>query len=272
MKKRAAAKRTFRFLGAALAAAVAAYALVSYLLLPTLWRHYEGAERVADLALVTKTPLGIPGDALNVALEGSADDVLCAMLAAGWAPADAATLRSSLKIAGSVIFDTPYATAPVSDLYYGGVKQDMAFQKAAGRSAGTRHHVRFWRALGAEGAARALWVGAVTFDRSVGLSAYTGQITHHIDADIDFERDQLTEDLAEAGVAETVSQVSGVGPTFYARNGGGDYYFTDGEMAVTLLSRDCAAGQKPAAPAPAATRIGLKNGLFALFAALWRRL
>ena len=72
--------------------------------------------------------------------------------------------------------------------------------------------------------------------------------------------------------AESVSQVSGVGPTFFARNGGGDYYFTDGEMAVTKLSQDCKATQKPAAPSSVSAQIGLKNRLFALFAALWRRL
>ena len=33
--------------------------------------------------------------------------------------------------------------------------------------------------------------------------------------------------------------VSGVGPTVFARNGGGDPYFTDGETAVSRLSPDC---------------------------------
>ena len=252
---------------------VLVYALVSYALLPAFWRHYEGHERMAGLALVAQTKLGIPGDALNVALEGEEADVICAMTAAGWAPADARTIRSSLKIVGSVIFDRPYRTAPVSDLFYEGKKQDLAFQKAAGKSADTRHHVRFWRALGAENDRRPLWVGAVTFDRGVGVSAYTGQITHHIAADIDTERDQLTEDLAQAGVAEDISQVSGIGPTIYARNGGGDYYFTDGEMSVVRLARDCKANQPaPIAASAPPLRYGVKNFAFGAMAALWRRL
>jgi len=254
-------------------AIIAVYALVSYALLPEFWRHYEGHETIADLALVTETRLGIAGDALNVALAGDETDVVCAFTAAGWAPADATTIRTSLKIAGSVIFDRPYPTAPVSDLYYDGRKQDLAFQKAAGKSADTRHHVRFWRTLAAEKDRRPLWVGAVTFDRGVGVSAYTGQITHHIDANIDSERDRLTRDLAQAGVAQDVSLVSGIGPTLFARNGGGDHYFTDGEMAVVRLASGCAAHLPPPpaaiAPAPA---ISLKNRLFGVLSALWRRL
>lgn len=252
---------------------VLVYALVSYALLPVFWRHYEGHERMADLTLVTQTRLGIPGDALNVALEGEEADVVCAMTAAGWAPADKKTIRTSLKIVGSVIFDRPYPTAPVSDLFYDGKKQDLAFQKAAGDSADTRHHVRFWRALDAGGDRRPLWVGAASFDASVGVSGYTGQITHHIAADIDTERDHLTENLAQAGVAEAISQVSGVGPTIYARNGGGDYYFTDGEMSVVRLAGDCKANlPAPVVASAPPLRTSVKNLAFGALAALWRRL
>jgi len=272
MTPRAAQNRRIRPVFFAVCAIILVYALVSYALLPEFWRHYEGHERIAGLALVTKTKLGIPGDALNVAAEGDEADVVCALTAAGWAPADATTIRTAFKIAGSVIFDRPYATAPVSDLYYDGRKQDLAFQKAAGKSADKRHHVRFWRALDAENDHRPLWVGAVTFDRSVGVSAYTGQITHHIDADIDSERDHITLDFVAAGVAADVSQVSGVGPTLYARNGGGDYYFTDGEMSVIRLASGCQAHlPPPPASSTPAPRIGLKNQIFGVLTTLWRR-
>ena len=40
---------------------------------------------------------------------------------------------------------------------------------------------------------RPVWLGAATFDRSVGVSHYTGAITHHIDADIDAERALLAD-------------------------------------------------------------------------------
>lgn len=33
------------------------------------------------------------------------------------------------------------------------------------------------------------WLGAATYDKHVGLSLFTGQITHKIDANVDHERD-----------------------------------------------------------------------------------
>jgi hypothetical protein len=157
------------------------------------------------------------------------------MHAAGWHPADALSLRTSLDIVGSVMFHRAYPTAPVSPLMYQGRREDLAFEKPVGSSAATRHHVRFWRVLdsGAEG--RPVWLGSATFDRSVGLSHYTGEVTHHIAADIDAERDLLMADLVQAGMVEGIYQVTGVGPTLRARNGEGDVYFTDGEIHVAVL-------------------------------------
>ena len=66
-----------------------------------------------------------------------------------------------------------------------------------------------------------MWLGSVTFDRDVGLSRYTGQVTHHIAPDVDAERDGLTNDLKSAKVVEAIYAVTGVGPTLFGRNGEG---------------------------------------------------
>ena len=84
-----------------------------------------------------------------------------------------------------------------------------------------------------------MWLGAVTFDRDVGLSRYTGQVTHHIGADIDAERDGLTNDLKNAKVVEAIYEVSGIGPTLAGRNGEGDRYYTDGEIKISRLVAGC---------------------------------
>jgi hypothetical protein len=189
--------------------------------------------------MVTRTEQDIPADPLNVGLVGAREDVLCAMHAAHWYPADPITLRSSLKIVGSVILDRPYRDAPVSNLFLEGRREDLAFEKPVGRSADRRHHVRFWEVLkkGEEG--RPVWLGAVTFDRDVGLSHYTGQITHHIAPDIDAERDGLTADLKAARVVEAIYEVTGIGPTLAGRNGEGDFYYTDGEIKISRLVAGC---------------------------------
>jgi hypothetical protein len=75
----------------------------------------------------------------------------------------------------------------------------------------------------------------------VGLSRYTGQITHHIKADIDAERDRLTADLTRAGMLFVLFRVSGIGPTLRARNGGGDVSYTDGDIVVGVFNREAVA-------------------------------
>jgi hypothetical protein len=212
-----------------------AYGLTCYLLLPAWWRHRARPVVWEEMPKTTHTAVGLPGDPLNVALVGSAEEIGAAMRAAGWRPADLTTWRSSLHIATSVLLNRPYPEAPVSNLYLWGRRQDLVFQRAAGKSARRRHHVRFWLAPEYEESGRPLWLGAATFDRSVGVSHYTGQVTHHIEADVDRERDQLVGDLQAAGRVARTYAVEGVGPTARGRNGGGDRYFTDGRIVVAVL-------------------------------------
>jgi len=238
-------------------AVVLAYVLLAYLVLPTFWTDYEHQRGLATLPMVTRTAQGIPGDPINVGLIGGNTDVLCAMQAAGWYPADPVTLRSSIEIAGSVLLDRPYRHAPVSSLYYLGRREDLAFEKPAGGSADQRHHARFWKVLDEGEEKRPVWLGAATFDRSVGVSRYTGAITHHIDADIDVERKLLAADLQTAGMVDARYQVTGIGPTVAGHNGEGDLYYTDGEVWILRLVEACQKRTDPAAviPSPPATEI-----------------
>ena len=104
---------------------------------------------------------------------------------------------------------------------------------------------------------RPVWLGAATRDRGVGISRYTGAITHHIDADIDAEREQLATDLESAGMVDAKYQVTGVGLTVSGRNGGGDLYYTDGEVWILRLVVACHKRTGPAAiiPSPPATEL-----------------
>src|SRR5258707_6082529 len=194
------------------AAAIIIYVMLAYIVLPFLWTHHEREPGLASLPMVTRTSAGIPGDALNVGLVGSKEDVLRAMHASGWFPADPITLRTSIEIVGSVVLDRPYHDAPVSPLYYEGKKEQLAFEKPDGRSVDKRHHVRLWLGLEKGTDGRPVWLGSITFDRRVGLSHDTGQVTHHIAPDIDAERDLLMRDLREAGKGEKPFPNSGPGP------------------------------------------------------------
>jgi len=222
-----------------LAVALVSYGALAYVVLPLALTHYEHQRKLAGLTMVTRTAQDVPGDPINVGLVGNRDDVLCAMHAARWYPADPVTLRSSIEIIGSVVLRRPYPEAPVSSLFYDGRREDLAFEKPAGASADKRHHVRFWRVLDVGEEGRPVWLGSATFDRDVGLSRYTGQVTHHIAPDIDAERNELSDDLKSAKVVEAVYEVSGIGPTLVGRNGGGDRYFTDGEVKISRLVAGC---------------------------------
>ena len=237
--------------------AILIYALLAYLVLPTFWTHHEHQKGLATLPMVTRTAQGIPGDPINVGLVGDAKDVLCAMQAAGWYPADPVTLRSSIEIAGSVVLDRPYHAAPISNLYYLGRRVDLAFEKPDGRSADRRHHVRFWKVLEEGEEKRPVWLGDATLDRGVGISHYTGAITHHIDADIDAERKLLATDLDTAEMVTAKYQVTGIGPTVGGHNGGGDLYYTDGEVWILRLVEACQKRTGPVTiiPSPPATEL-----------------
>lgn len=229
-----------------LGAVISIYVLVSYLIMPATWSRIEHEPGLSKRAMVTSTAQGIPGDAINVGLIGAREDVVSAFHAAGWYPADPITLRTSLEIIGSVLFDRSYKEAPVSPLYFEGRREDLAFEKAAGTSADRRQHVRLWLVLqnGADGSP--VWLGSASFDSGVTLSRDTGQVTHKIAPNIDEERERLIAGLDDARMVLSMYQIRGVGPTLKGRNGEGDPYYTDGEIWVAKL---VAAGQKTAAPA-----------------------
>jgi hypothetical protein len=244
------------------AAMLGGYAVLAYVALPSAWTHYEHQHGLEGRPMVTHTKQGIPGDPLNVGLVGSKEDVVRAMHAAGWSPADPITLKSSIEIIGSVLLRRPDDEAPVSPLFYEGRQEDLAYEKPYGSSADQRHHVRFWKVLESGQEGQPVWLGSVTFDRGVGLSRYTGQVTHHIAPDIDAERDGLLDDLVRTGMVVTRYQVSGIGPTLNGRNGEGDPYYTDGEIWMAVL---VVAGKKrtePPADLAIPALVAAKNGIW----------
>jgi hypothetical protein len=185
---------------------------------------------------ITRTREGFPGDPVNLALFGTRAEIVAAFHAAGWCPADPITVRSGVRISTSVVFDHPYPQAPVSSLYLCGRKQDLAFQQPSGKSPRTRHHVRLWCTGETDSQGRPLWLGAATYDRSVGRSATTGKLTHHIAPDVDCERDKLLGDLGRTNLLQQLYPLADFHPIRHGHNGGGDPYFTDGALMVGVLA------------------------------------
>jgi hypothetical protein len=240
------------------------YALLAYVVLPALWRHYEHNPQLEEAPKTTRTAEGIPGDPLNIGLVGTQAEVVKALLAAGWHPADPITLKTSIEIAESVLLKRPDPKAPVSNLYLWGRKQDLAFELPVGDSAKQRHHVRLWQSDSKGTDSKPLWIGSATFDHSVGLSHLTGQITHHIQADVDTERDTFVQNLSKAQQVKSLYQVTGVGATLYARNGGGDRYYTDGELTVVVVTDNSVPHSTPPTTLPNPILVETKNRAWSL--------
>ena len=225
--------------------------VAAYFVLPTAWRLATRRHpALEEMPQITLTANGIHGDPLNIALVGSEEDILRAMLAAKWFPADPITLRSSLRIATGTVLRRSYDTAPVSNLFLWGHKQDLAFEQPYGKDPRRRHHVRFWRSEKVDENGCPLWAGAATFDTSVGFSHTTGQVTHHIDADLDAERDKLLADLTRTGLLATVDWVEGFHDHLQGRNGGGDPWHTDGRLPVGAIAIKDTPTHRPSAPSP----------------------
>jgi hypothetical protein len=180
------------------------------------------------------THAGRPGDPLNIGVIGSEDELLRIMADAHWNPADPITLNSSLRIAIDSVMRKPYADAPVSSLYVNGKRQDLAFEQAAANNPSKRHHVRFWRVPPSDPSDRPLWIGAATYDVSIGLSHTNGHITHHIAADVDSERDKLLDDIQRAGTV-SICWIDNFQTIRQGRNGGGDPFHTDGRLAIITI-------------------------------------
>lgn len=211
------------------------YYLVAYIVMPAFWTHYEKRHPgFANASTHAYTKQGIPGDPINVAFVGTEEDLHRAILKAGWHPADPITLASSLRIAADSVLHKAYEQAPVSDLYLWNKKQDLAFQQPVGGDPRKRHHVRFWRSAELDDNGLPLWLGAATFDTAAGISHLTGQITHHIDADIDRERDKLVADLKSIPGID-LNWADPFQDQLKGKNGGGDPYFTDGKLATFVV-------------------------------------
>jgi hypothetical protein len=211
------------------------WVLLAYLVLPRLHRiltaiyvpdYFIGRARTSD---------GLLGDPVNLAFLGDRQQLERAMDAAGWTRADPVTLASSWRIVTSTLTRRSYDDAPVSPLFLFGRQQDFAYQQEVDGNPAQRHHVRFWRCPEGwllPGGRRVDWLAAGTFDTHVGLSLFTLQITHKIDADTDVERDHIVATVTAADPGASVDVIEDFSTGYHARNGGGDSITTDGGLPV----------------------------------------
>lgn len=210
-----------------------------------IWRRLHNAARqgrvISSEVDPTKLPLtdfmreGHPGDPVNLVLIGNDSQVGAAFASSGWYRADEITLVTSMRIMFDSIFARKYSTAPVSNQYLFGHKQDIAYEQP-GKSVRERDHVRVWKSKLPSPDSRPVWVGAATRDIKVALSPRTHLPNHLIEPEVDKERDFLAEDLSATGWVVAEQWTPGTGRLEHKRGGDGYDYITDGRVVMLTLA------------------------------------
>ena len=214
--------------------------IVAYLALPRLHRILSSIYVPNYFIGRTRTADGILSDPVNLAARGSEEQLHKVMDAAGWSLADDITPRSAWKMVTTVLRRKSYPNAPVSPAFLFGRKQDFAYQQEVDNNPNQRHHVRFWRCPKGwllPGGHRVDWLAAGTYDRSIGLSLFTFQLTHRIDEDTDIERDYIIQTVQGSTEPLRVAILKDFSSGYHSRNGGGDSIRTDGDLPILELSK-----------------------------------
>lgn len=212
--------------------------VVAYIFIPRIHRimtklyipdYFIGRIRTTD---------GLLSDPVNLAVIGSEDQLHSAMNSAGWVLADELTLISGFKMVVATLLRRSYIHAPVSSGYLFGNKQSFTYQQEVDNKPSARHHVRFWKVPNGwlmPGGHKVDWVAAGTFDRSVGFSYFTLQITHKIASDTDIERDYIVKTLESNVKLKKVTIIKNYFSAYHHRSGGGDSITTDGALPIITL-------------------------------------
>jgi hypothetical protein len=173
-----------------------------------------------------------PGDPINLVLVGTQQEIEQAFRQAGWTEPKRKNQESILRTVGAVMSDEGYGSAPVSDLYLFGRREDLAFQKTL-NTFNKRHHLRLWQTTTHAPDGRPVWLAAATHD--IGLDIHPGVVSHSTDPDLDDERAQVGADLVEGGAVQATEFVMPPNPLSKGMTATGGAWHTDGRLLAIAL-------------------------------------
>jgi hypothetical protein len=221
-------------------------------------RFYPYTYNFTTYPKITHTKSGAEGDPLNIVFVGSKDQIMQSFQKARWLLPDPITPQTSEEIAAASLAHRSYPTAPVSNLFVFGRVQDLAFEKPT-NDVQNRGHIRLWK-TGTLIGGQLVWVGQASYDSGIELSGTNHLPTHHIAPTVDLERNAVGSDLETTGLVTEESYGAFTPPILYARNGGGDYYESDGDVLVINYPHASIQLMKPAGVISV-----LKNGVFLFY-------
>ena len=193
-----------------------------------------GPALVKELPKTSLSFGGKPSEPINLILVGSQLAIEQTFRAAGWHEAVPVGTSNWVRALWATIRGTAYPDGPITPFYIGTTPNDLAFQRQTPESNfHQRHHVRFWRSNLRTADGEVIWLGSASFDRAIRVVRGLRMPYHHIDPDLDSERDLITRHLVEHGATRLASYAITAPRT--GRNAFRDRYRTDGRVVVVRL-------------------------------------
>ena len=196
------------------------YFLSAYALLPLSIRLTGILTRREHIPTYCSSAEGLPSDPVNIVIVSTQKQLKEVFKTQDWHIADRLNIKTAWKMINSFARNRPYPTAPFSNLYLFGRKQDIGLQKSVDGSPRKRHHVRFWafdpehylhedvstafwhaKAL-VDPSKATVWIGACTKDTGFGFTRNTYQLSHSVDEDTIAERKYIVSELKNTGHVE----------------------------------------------------------------------
>jgi hypothetical protein len=179
---------------------------------------------------------GDAGDMVNFLVIGSEEQLKATFQAAGWVQVDKDPAEAVVQALLASLSKQAYLTMPMSQLYLFGRPQDFGFAHAEPVTVvTTRHHLRLWKsALTAGG--QPVWVGAATHDMGLERDQRDGKLTHHIDPNVDDEREFVNRSLTQTGYVAQHTTILPSDPVKDAKTATGGGFHSSGEVLVLWLN------------------------------------
>jgi hypothetical protein len=188
-------------------------------------------------------PQGKPGDAVNILLVGTAEQVAQVFAKAGWVRVDRSVQDAVVNAVIDSLEKKDYLTMPMSTLYLFDRPQDYGFAHAEPvRVAMSRNHLRVWKSpYVVDG--RPLWCVAATHDVGFERDERNNKVTHKIDPAIDGEREYVNDTLSRTGLVTQRAHVTPADPVTTASTATGGSFHSDGRILVLVLNDAKATGR-----------------------------
>ncbi|HXY50719.1 MAG TPA: LssY C-terminal domain-containing protein [Terriglobales bacterium] len=175
---------------------------------------------------------GREGDIVNLLFVAQQPDLERAFARAGWTSVD----HSKHLVAWHLFCQgTHYTGLPMAHFFVFGRAQDYSYAMPDPSSIlSKRHHVRIWK-TDFRDHGTPVWLAAATHDVAIGMQKLS--VTHHIDPQVDAERDFIGDNLTSTHLVAHSAYLSSTQPVFKATTTNGQPYYSDSRILLLQLGR-----------------------------------